>query len=84
MAVASAGKLLHRRGACFLQMIEQTFIGFHFGISLVVNKITSLVSPHRGRRRKHVVPRERYSDDVVLGRAGEFFRATPCSSASAT
>ena len=53
-------------------------IGFHFGISRVVNRITSLVEPHGGRGRKHIGPaREIFLEDVVLGGAVELIARDP-------
>ena len=60
-------------------------MGFHFGISQVVNKITSLVSRIEGAGGNTWVPRERYSLMMSFCVVPcSVPRATPCSSASAT
>jgi hypothetical protein len=60
-------------------------VGFHFGISRVVNRITSLTSRIDGAGGNTWVPRDRYSlmmsFCVVPCRAA---RGAPCSSATAT
>ena len=72
------GELLHRRGACFLQVIGADIHRIPLRHFLGREQNHVLGQPHRGRRRKHVsAAREIFLDDVVLGRAGEFFPRHP-------
>ena len=60
-------------------------IGFHFGISAVVNAIVSVVRRSAGLGGKIYVPRARYSLMMSFCVVPcSVSRATPCSSASAT
>ena len=66
-------KLLHRRGACFLQVIGADIHRVPLRHFLGREQNHVLGQPHRGRRRKHIgAAREILLDDVVLRRAGEF------------